>query len=131
MSQENVDLHLRAVDAFNRGDLPTLLAVMDDDVRVEARVIAMEGTYTGHDGVRRWWQDLHDAFPDWTVEATGVRVFGDHTVATLRAGGHGAESGVPVEVNLWQVVEMRDGKAIRLSSHDTEAEALDAAGLLE
>ena len=60
MSQEHVDLHYRANDAFNRRDLDALLALMDDDVEVVPRVGAMEGesSYRGHDGVRRWWSNV-------------------------------------------------------------------------
>ena len=34
------------------------------------RAVAMEGSYRGHDGIRRWWKDLFDVFPDFTVEVS-------------------------------------------------------------
>jgi hypothetical protein len=50
----------------------------------------MEGGLLGHDGVRRWWENWFDAFPDYDIEVGDVRDFGEMTLAELRAVGHGA-----------------------------------------
>jgi ketosteroid isomerase-like protein len=92
MSQENVELAHRAFDALNRRDLGAFLALMDDDVEAVPRLVAMEGGYHGHDGIRRWWQNLLDAFPDYSVEIVEVRDLGDLTFIALRNRGHGAGS---------------------------------------
>ena len=68
MSQENVELHYRAMDAFNRRDLDAFLALTDDDVEAIPRSAAMEGSYHGHEGIRRWWKALLDALPDLSIE---------------------------------------------------------------
>jgi ketosteroid isomerase-like protein len=131
MSEENVELTHRAIDAFNRTDLDALLAVMDDDVEIVPRAVAMEGRYHGHEGVLRWQQNLHDVFPDWHAEPLQVRDFGDFTWGAMRIRGHGGESRVPVDQVFWQVAEWRNGKLVRYSSHDSEAEVLEAVGLPE
>jgi ketosteroid isomerase-like protein len=131
MSQENGELSYRTFDAFNRRDLDALLALMDGDVEIVSRLIPMEGRYYGHEGVLRWQQNLNDVFPDWHGEPSEVRDFGDFTMAAVRVRGHGGESGVPVDQVIWQVGEWRNGKLVRLSSHDSEAEALEAVGLSE
>jgi hypothetical protein len=56
MSQENVELVHRLIEAVNRRDLDAALALMDDDVEVASRIVAIEGGLRGHDGVRLWWQ---------------------------------------------------------------------------
>ncbi len=131
MSQENVELTHRATDAFNRRDLDAFLAFMDDDVEIVPRAVAMEGRYHGHDGVRRWWSSLFDVFPDWHAEDLEVRDFGDLTMGAVRIRAHGGESRVPVDQVIWLVGEWRNGMVVRYSSHDSEAEALAAAGLSE
>jgi ketosteroid isomerase-like protein len=132
MSTENVELTYRAHDAFTRGNLDVFLALCDEDVEIYSRLAALaEGSYRGHDGVRRWVQNLLDAFPDFASEALEVRDLGDVTLEAVRVHGHGGQSGAPVDQTIWQVVHWRDGKAIRFSSHDSEAEALEAAGLSE
>jgi ketosteroid isomerase-like protein len=131
MSQENVELTYRAADAFNRRDLDAHLALTDDDVEAIPRASRMEGSYHGHDGIRRWWKDLLDAFPDFTVEVVEVRDLGDVTVAALRFRAHGAGSDLPVEETVWQAIRWRRGKAVSWSTFDTPAEALEAAGQSE
>jgi hypothetical protein len=37
---------------------------MDDDIEIASRIVAIAGALRGHDGVRRWWQDWLDAWPD-------------------------------------------------------------------
>src|SRR6478672_10603186 len=52
MSQENVDQFVASVEAFNRMDIPGLLRLLDPEIHFEHRVAALEGTYSGLDGVR-------------------------------------------------------------------------------
>jgi ketosteroid isomerase-like protein len=54
MSHENVELARRAYDALNRRDLDAFLALMDADVEAFPRVVAIEGGFHGHEGIRRW-----------------------------------------------------------------------------
>src|SRR6185295_7605734 len=81
MSQENVELGYQTMDAFNRRDLDAFLALMDHDVETVPRTTALEGeNYRGHDGVRRWWNQLLAVFPDFRIEVVDeVRDLGDLT----------------------------------------------------
>ena len=89
MSQENVEPFREVLDAFNQRDLGSFLALMDDDVEANSRLAPMEGGYHGHEGIRRWWQNLLAAFPDLTVEVVEVRNFGEATLGILRNRGRG------------------------------------------
>jgi hypothetical protein len=97
MSQENVELHYRCLDTVNRRNLGVLLALMDDDVEANSRIVAMEGGLHGHDGMRRWWENWLDAFPDYNIEVFEVRDLGDVTVAAVRTSHHGVGSELPFE----------------------------------
>jgi ketosteroid isomerase-like protein len=132
MSQENVELFHEAVDAFNRRDLDAFLALIDPEAELTPYVVALEGRYTGHSGVRRWWQNLFEVFPDWRIIPAEVRDLGDVTLALLRVRGHGGQSGTPIDVTIWQLGQWSvDGKLVRMSNHGDEAEALEAVGLRE
>ena len=131
MSQENVELVHRGADAFNRRDLDAYLALIDDDVELVPRAASMEGSYHGHGGVRRFWENLLDAFPDFTVEVVEVRDLGDLTVAAVRGRGHGMSSDVAVDETVWHVARWRRGKVVWWCNRDTWAEALVAVGLSE
>ena len=54
---------------------------MDDDVEAVPRAVPWRAAYHGHDGVRRWWKNLLDVLPDYSVEVVEVRDVGDLTVA--------------------------------------------------
>jgi ketosteroid isomerase-like protein len=132
VSQQNVvELGYRVYDAFNRRDLDALLALMDDDVEAFPQLVAMEGGYRGHVGIRRWWQNLLGTFPDYAIEVVEVRDLGKVALGVLRVRGHGAGSDTPFEDMLWQLAEWRHEKVVWWEVFRSEAEALEAAGLRE
>jgi ketosteroid isomerase-like protein len=131
MSQENVELHRRSIDAVNRRDQKAFLALMDRDVEAVSRIVAVEGGLHGHDGIRQWWDNWFEAFPDYKIEVAGMRDLRDVTIATIRAAGHGAGSTLPFEDNVWLACRWRQGKCIWWQVFRAEAEALEAAGLSE
>jgi ketosteroid isomerase-like protein len=131
VSEENVELHRRAIDAVNRRDLEGFLALSDEDVEVVSRVVAFEGGLRGHDGVRRWWEGWFQAFPDYRVEVAEVRDLGEVTLAAMTAVGHGAGSEIPFEDNPWLACRWRDGKCVWWQVFRSEGEALEAIGRQE
>jgi ketosteroid isomerase-like protein len=131
MSLENVELARQAYDAFNRRDIDAFLEVMATDVEVFPRQAAMEGVYHGHAGIRRWWADLLDVFPDFAVEVIEVRELGEMTLSALRFLGHGADSGSPFDETVWVLGDACDGKTVWWRVFGSEAEALEAVGLRE
>jgi hypothetical protein len=122
MSQENVELFYRSVEAFNRRDLDAVLALMDDDVEIASRIVVIEGG---------WWQNWLDTWPDYKVEVLEVRDIGDVTFAALRNLGHGAGSQVSFEDTIWRLDQWRAGKCISWRIFTNRAEALEAVGLSE
>ena len=133
MSQENVELAYRTYDAFNRRDLDAFLACMDPEVEFTTSFMQMEGEpdVSGHAGLREWWRGLFAVFPDFRAEVLEVRDRGDAGIVAVRMFGHGADSGAPFEVALWQAVKARDYKVTWWRMFASEAEALEAAGVRE
>ena len=131
MPQENMALMMKSNDAFNRRDWDAFVALVDEDVVIESRLVALEGGYRGHEGVRRWWEDFLGAFPDYTLEIEELRDLGDVTLAHVRGFGHAADSATPLVGPSWLPVRWRDGKAVWWRNCPTETEALEAAGLSE
>ena len=133
MSQENVERAYRGYDAFNRRDLGAFLGFVDPEVEFTTRFTQLEGDpqYHGHDGVRKWWEDLLGVFPDLSFDVLEVRDLGALMIAALRVRGHGVDSDVPFEETVWGAGEWRRGKVVWWQMFGTEAEALEAAGLRE
>jgi ketosteroid isomerase-like protein len=131
MSQENIKLIYRYVDAVNQRDLDALLALMDENLEAVSRIAAIEGGLHGHDGIRRWWDSWFGAFPDYNIEIVEARDLGDVVLGTFRALGHGGGSDLPFEDQAWHVSRWREGQCVWWQVCYTEAEALEAAGLRE
>lgn len=119
----------QSMDAANRRDLDAFLALMDEQIEVISRIVAVEGGLSGHDGVRRWWEGWFGAFPDYTLEWIDAQEIGDVVIAAARAVTHGARSEVPLEDRIWIAIEWRDGKAIWWQVFTSETEAVEAAEL--
>jgi hypothetical protein len=128
VSHENVQLTRAAVESFNARDWDGLLALADEEIAIESRLVRMEGGYRGHAGMRRWWEDLLDAIPDYTVHPKEVRDHGDVTLLRFRGEGHGAASKTPVIDDAWQVTRWRDHKIVWWRNCHSEAEAIDSMG---
>ena len=132
MSRENVEIVRRAHEALSRDDEAAFLREFHPEVEGLSRVMEAAGvTYRGHDGMRRLMQDLRAVFPNFQSNVVRTTNHGDFVIAELRYEGRGAASGIELEARGWQVVKVRDGKAIWFHAFATEAEALEAAGLSE
>jgi ketosteroid isomerase-like protein len=133
MSQENVQLLHDAFDAFNRRDLDEFLALGDPDLEFISYWMYVEGggPYRGQDGVRDWWESLLEVYPDFAAEIEEVRDLGYRTIARVRVHAHGVRSDMPMGTTMWHVAEYRHGKTIGWCFFNSEAEALEAAGLSE
>ena len=132
MSEENVELHQRAFDAFNGRDLDAFLALADRNIELTPLNLELEGgSYRGHAGVRSFWDDYLTVFPDFRVELDEVRDLGDVTVARVRLRGHGTGSEVPFAQPIWQVAKWRRKKCVWWHSFRRENDALEAARLEE
>ena len=133
MSQENVEVVKRTIEAANRRDIEAVLEEADPQVEWPhpGFHVALGGeatVYRGHEGVRKVLQDLFD---EVEVLVSEIRDFGDRIVVIGALRGRGAESGADVTTPWGAVVDFKDGKAIRLSDYLNPNEALEAAGLSE
>jgi ketosteroid isomerase-like protein len=134
MSQENVDAYRRAVDAGNRGDIEPMLELSDPEVEwYPAMPLALRGepsVLRGHEAIRKFSREETE-FGEYRYEYTDIRDLGDRIVAigTLRA--RGKHSRVATESPVAYVVDIENGKIIRVRGYFDPQEALAAAGLRE
>jgi hypothetical protein len=127
MAERVLELYRHAYDLFNRRDWGAFLAMMHEDVEVESRLAAMEGAYHGHEGLRRWWDDVFEVLPDYRVEVVSARTVENGALAHLRATGSGGASATPVIDSFWQALKWGpDGRCVWWRNCSTEAEALEA-----
>jgi ketosteroid isomerase-like protein len=132
MSQE-VDVILRMHEAFGRGDLEGVVSGWHTEGEyrdaVHQSVEGEAGVLRGHEGIRRWWRDLHDHYDDLSTEVLEVRDLGERLVVVFVVRGRGKGSGIAMDTRLAQVVTMRHGKVIEARDYFSRSEALKAVGL--
>jgi ketosteroid isomerase-like protein len=140
MSEENVEVVRRVIDAFRtgleRGDPGASfdLDVNADDFEWILAGYPFEGrsVWRGREGwvefMRLWAEQFHD------LSFQVVRLIdagGDRVVVLVHQSGTGKESGIPIEWDNGVVYELKDGRIIRGTNYLSHAEALEAAGLRE
>jgi ketosteroid isomerase-like protein len=132
MSQENVEMFRRALEAFNRGDVQGALKDIDPQVEWQTpRSLPDPQTYYGHEGVKSWWAMMRDAFVELRLEPGEFKDLAEGQVLVpVRASGRGRESGAEVNVSFFLLGSGRE-KLERMEFFPNEAEALAAAGLSE
>ena len=135
MSQENVELIRRGTELRLRGDYEPWFEMIDPDVGWdisthplpdvpnrgrgrEAFITDVLGTYVSG------WNDYSATIKE-VSEAGEQVVLVLHETATMRGGG------VPLERDLVQLWNVREGKVTFLRVFRTKSEALEAAGLSE
>jgi hypothetical protein len=127
MSEQNLELVHRWVDAINNRDEEAFLAVMDEEVECVSRIVSMEGPLRGHEGARRWWESWFAAFPDYKLEIVEEVALGSTVLGGFRAVGHGAGSALPFEDVAWNVSDWREGKCIWWRIFTDRDEAVEVA----
>jgi len=126
----NTDLFLRGAEAFNLGDDPLMEAIVDEQIELEPRRAATEGTFRGHAGVRAFLADTRESFDRFELDYPDVRDLGDGRVLALgRIRIRGRGSGVETEVPTAVIATFRDGRMTRFKDFGEHAAALGAPGL--
>ena len=131
MSQENVEIVRRALDASDREDWDVVLAELDTDVEIDDRDITESGKYRGHDGYLKWLNDWGASWYSWHREDTEYRAEGETVVVLFRMVVRGRASGIELVRDDALVFELRSGKIVRLEYYNDQAEALEVAGMQE
>ena len=133
MSQENVEIAKRAVDAFNRRDLDDYDELFTQDYEwFPAMIGIVDGdSFRGREGVARNYQVLGDAWQEFRLVGAEFRDLGNLVLALGRLEGRGRAGGAPADAPLGIVFDFRDGKIARARSYLDHNEALRAAGLSE
>jgi ketosteroid isomerase-like protein len=130
MSQENEDLARFGYEWFNREKEPPPTWHPDGEF-INAREDPDHASYRGIDAIRAQHQGWFDSYPDLRIEPLEIRSNGDLVFVWTRFTGHGADSGVAMEMELAHVATYESGKLRRLREYFDREEALEAVGLAE
>src|SRR3954468_24870330 len=133
MSQENVEVVRRILDAWSRGDFSVGADVLDPGIRI----VWLNLLDVGEDETRgveaanarmaywvRTWEQV-------TLTAERILDAGDRVALIAVWRAQGAGSGVATEWRHGAVWTFRDGKVIEAISYPDPTDALEAVGLSE
>jgi len=130
MSQQNVEIVLKDLEHWNRGDMDAFVALWDDDVILQAAEGWPEPVYRGKEAVRSFYEGFAEIVGrDSVIE--GLIDMGDVVVTRMRAHMTGVQSGLEGDMRFSQVTTFKDGKVVRAEFFWDHQEALKAAGLSE
>jgi ketosteroid isomerase-like protein len=130
MSSECVEVVRHFVDAFNRADIESCLAVVDAENETDVSRAAgpYAGVYRGPDAVRKLLEGYFEAWeflvwkPEHFLEPENGRV-----VMPFQASARGIGSGVEVEARAVVVFRVRERKILKMTLFNSEEEAAGAS----
>jgi ketosteroid isomerase-like protein len=129
VTPEDLDTVRQAYDAFARGDAAALRRFIAPDIEWRTTPnVPFLGTYHGVDDFFHGMSEWTDSFDEITTEVKEVVDAGERAVVHHRMHGRGRDSGVDVNLAIWQVVSVRDGQLAQMHDYATRDEALSAAG---
>jgi len=132
VSEQNVEA-LRAVYArWAQGDFTTSLPLYDEAITLVIDPgIPDGGNYQGIEGVRTYMSAFLEPWDTLTIAAESYETIEDRVLVAVRQAGTGQGSGVPVELEYFQLWTFRDGKAVGFQVIMSEERAREAAGLAD
>jgi ketosteroid isomerase-like protein len=139
MSEENVELVRRAMEAFSRGGAAAVMGggFLSTEVVFDATRSGIPGlgVIRGQDDVMAYFEeDWFVAFPfeEWEIQIDEPIVdHGDQVIFTSRQQGRGASSGAATALELGNLFTIRNGEIVRMEIYTPPERALEAAGLSE
>ena len=144
--KKNLEIVRNIYGLLNRIGTATFLALPDTDRRAFYKLICdpeleiiqsaelvfdTDGTFHGYDGFIKVARELVEGLGDINFDADKGFESGDTVVCEVRARATGSGSGVPVELSMAHLWELREGLACRWVVYPTVGEALEAAGMQE
>jgi ketosteroid isomerase-like protein len=131
MSQENVQLHSRANEAFNTRNVEAFVTYCDPEIELHSAVtVPGGGIYHGHDGVRRWHRDLQDVFgSEIRMAPEAFFDLGEYTVTFHVLQGRGQQSGADVATPAAHLCRWRDGRIIYFKGYVHREEVFSDLGV--
>jgi ketosteroid isomerase-like protein len=133
MSEENVELVRKSIEAWNQRDLETLMSYTTSDVEWEAGGPAAveQPLYAGRDELTRGTEALWETWEEFRLQETEVRDLGDSVLwmgrMQLRGGASHVELDQEFAIRYW----VRDGEIARGKAFLSWQEALEDDGLQE
>jgi ketosteroid isomerase-like protein len=133
VSQENVEICKRAVDAFNRRDLHSYDEIYTVDFEwFPAMPMAVEReAFQGRNGIERYFDEIARTWDAFVLLDDEYRDGGSSLLLLARLQARGSTSGVSLDSPFAAIFDLVDGRCARCRGFLDVTEALKAVGLEE
>jgi ketosteroid isomerase-like protein len=130
MAQENVEVVRRSYEILNRRDIEAWIVLFHPDAEMhDLAGIPDAPVRRGHDALREWVAMMDDIWSDARYVPGEFIEAGKFVVVAVQAKARGARGGVPLDIPMFHVVEVEDGKCRNVWAYLDRADALKAVGL--
>jgi ketosteroid isomerase-like protein len=124
MAQGEIEIIRRSLQAFNRRDANGMIESIHPDGEMFPFRAQLEGqVYRGHDGIRRFIEDMYEDWSSFEVEIDEFQELRGRVLAIGHIEGISRGSGVAVGGEAGFLFEFRDGLIIKAVSYSDPAEA--------
>ena len=129
MADENLEIARRAFEEMRSRRYEG--GVWDPGVEViNAEGWVIETAYHGYDGLRRWWEDLAEAFGEFDIELDEVMEIDEERVLSAqRFVGHFRTTDIAFDGAWASILWIRDGRVVRAQGYLSKRRAMKAAGM--
>src|ERR1700722_3937156 len=129
MSQENVEIVRRVNELSLERGLDAIEHYLDPEIEWETRWPGLPPVFHGREGVKAWAARVVEPMQVEMRLVEARAVDQQRMLAAFRLEGQGRGSGVPTEMDVFDVYSLRSGMIFRRQTFYTEDEALKAVGL--
>ena len=133
MSKETLELAREIMDVLSQGDYDRLVTLADPEVEWISffAELGAKDVYRGLDGMRRYGNDLTDAWEIVRADVDDAIAVGNVAVLVGRIHYRGKVSGIEDETSAGWMLKFRQGKVLRFRAFLKPEQALEAIGLSE
>ncbi len=132
MSEDNVNISRQGYEAFNRGDIDTVLGLMNPEIEwqePDVEGLPVRGTHHGPEAVaNNVFGTVVETWEDFRVVPEEFLDAGERVVVLGRFQGRGKASGRTLDAPFAHVWTLRDGKLVHFRNYPDTANFLEALG---
>jgi ketosteroid isomerase-like protein len=132
MSQENVERIRETYRRLHEGGFAAIADLIDPRFDMDAPQGVESSQTHDKEGLRNWFRKMDEIWEELRFDPKEITGLDEHRVLVVaHTSGRARGSGIEISQDLTHVWTLREGKAIRLTTYSTRADALEAVGLSE
>jgi uncharacterized protein len=131
VTSERVQVVSEGYDGWNRRDFDAMVERLAPDVvwRTAGVFPGLKPVYHGHDGVRRFWDSMQEAWELIEVRPNRFVEYDDKVLAEIHFHAKGRESGAEVKMDWLHVFTFEDDAVVEVAGYQSAEEALAREGM--